>query len=261
MKRPSARDVAERFVILRQCVVHALAVPPRDLFAEQTKHWSHTEYQTFAADLESQRDKYWGALTHLGLWERLSPTEREFAATTAITMSATQHINASWRMESAGVLLWSLCLVDSLPPYDTEAALDLLKRHPTNPVSAFLDNAELRSYEVIERQREIAELWHWRSRTRQLEERGDVFSVHESAGQLERSFDDIVRMTATKAFDDGTLTQILEDDFVAFGQPYRSLNPKEWSAVTSIASERHFALNWLCGYAPGNRWDDTPTDT
>jgi hypothetical protein len=231
------------------------------LFAEQTKHWSHTEYQTFAVDLESQRDKYWGALKQLGLWERLSPIEREFAATTAVTMSETQHINASWRMESAGVLLWSLSLVDSLPPYDTEATLDLLKRHPTNPVSAFLDNAELRSYEVIERQREIAELWHWRSRTRQLEERGDVSSVDESAGQLVRSFDDIVRVTATKAFDDGNLTQILEGDFVAFGQPYRLLNPKEWSAATSIASERHFALNWLCGYAPGNRWDDTPTDT
>jgi len=25
--------------------------------------------------------------------------------------------------------------------------------------------------------------------------------------------------------------------------------------------ERHKALNWLCGFAPGNRWDETPTDT
>lgn len=31
--------------------------------------------------------------------------------------------------------------------------------------------------------------------------------------------------------------------------------------ATSIIMERHFALNWLCGMAPGNRWDETPTDT
>ena len=176
-------------------------------------------------------------------------------------MSETQHIKARWWMESAGVLLWSLGLVDSLPPYDPAASLDLLKRFPTNPVSAFLAGAELRSSAVIERERGIAELWHWRSRTRQLEERGEVFPVLESAGQLVRSFDDIVRMTARKAFDRGTVAQILDDDFVAFSMPYRSLSPEEWSAVTSIVMERHFALNWLCGYAPGNRWDDTPTDT
>jgi hypothetical protein len=31
--------------------------------------------------------------------------------------------------------------------------------------------------------------------------------------------------------------------------------------VKSVAVERHFTLNWLCGYAPGNEWDDTPTGT
>ena len=41
----------------------------------------------------------------------------------------------------------------------------------------------------------------------------------------------------------------------------RDLTEEEWREVTSIAAERHFALNWLCGYAPGNRWDATPTET
>jgi hypothetical protein len=31
--------------------------------------------------------------------------------------------------------------------------------------------------------------------------------------------------------------------------------------VSSATIERHFALNWLRGYAPGNEWDETPTDT
>ena len=42
---------------------------------------------------------------------------------------------------------------------------------------------------------------------------------------------------------------------------YRDLTDEEWSSIRSIAFERHFALNWLCGYAPDNRWDETPTDT
>jgi hypothetical protein len=261
MNRPCARQVAERFVVLRQCVVYALATPPRDMIQEQAQRWPQTEYETFVADLEAQRDRFWGAIKGLGLWESLTPSERELAASTIVTMSETQHINASWRMESASVLLWSLGLVDALPPYDTEASVDLLKHYPSTPVSTFLATAGLRSDEVIERERGIAELWHWRSRTRQLVERGDVLPAHDLAGQHVRSFGDVVRITAKIAFDDGTLPQILDDDFVAFGKPYRSLSPKEWAAVTSISSERHFALNWLCGYAPDNHWDDTPTDT
>jgi len=53
----------------------------------------------------------------------------------------------------------------------------------------------------------------------------------------------------------------IDEDFPAFGRAYRDLSSDEWAAVKSIAMERHFALNWLCGYAPENGWDDTPTDT
>jgi len=45
------------------------------------------------------------------------------------------------------------------------------------------------------------------------------------------------------------------------GKAYRDLSAHEWHEVGSIAVQRHFTLNWLCGYAPENRWDETPTDT
>ncbi len=45
------------------------------------------------------------------------------------------------------------------------------------------------------------------------------------------------------------------------GKAYRDLDDDEWSTVSSIAMERHFALNWLSGYAPNNNWDETPTET
>lgn len=45
-----------------------------------------------------------------------------------------------------------------------------------------------------------------------------------------------------------------------FGRPYAEMDPDQWDIVRSITMERHFALNWLCGYPPDNDWDQTPTD-
>ena len=74
------------------------------------------------------------------------------------------------------------------------------------------------------------------------------------------SLGDIVRMAAQNAAADG-LFEAIDGDFPAFGRPYAQLTADEWFQVTSIAMERHRALNWLCGYAPGNKWEETPTDT
>ena len=45
------------------------------------------------------------------------------------------------------------------------------------------------------------------------------------------------------------------------GKAYCDLSAEEWANVTSISTERHFALNWVSGLAPQNRWDETPTAT
>src|SRR5579871_4960160 len=60
------------------------------------------------------------------------------------------------------------------------------------------------------------------------------------------------RLPELSAYDDG--------DFPAFGNPYWDISEEEYSIATSIAVERHQALNWICGRAPNNRWDETPTD-
>ena len=75
------------------------------------------------------------------------------------------------------------------------------------------------------------------------------------------SYDDIVRHVARNAARQGTIPTCIEDDFPARGKAYRALSKEEWSEVTSIAVERHYALNWLCGHATENKWDETPTDT
>jgi len=50
-------------------------------------------------------------------------------------------------------------------------------------------------------------------------------------------------------------------DFPAMGKPYRDLSLEEFAILTSIAQERHKALNWLCGFSSSGRWADTPTHT
>jgi hypothetical protein len=75
------------------------------------------------------------------------------------------------------------------------------------------------------------------------------------------TLDDIVRAAARQAHANGDVPTLIGDDFPAHAKAYKYLSDGEWSQMMSIAVERHKALNWLCGFAPGNLWDATPTDT
>ena len=126
----------------------------------------------------------------------------------------------------------------------------------------FFSLCKLRSRKELEAARSTAEVWHWRSRTRQLIEAGRSFDPSPEMSKAGLgSYDAIVRFTANKLKQSGELAQIVDDDFAVGGKAYRDLSKEDWANVTSITAERHFALNWLCGQAPGNRWDETPTDT
>jgi hypothetical protein len=75
-----------------------------------------------------------------------------------------------------------------------------------------------------------------------------------------RSYQDIVRRAVNAAHERGAVNFVI-DDFGVKGKSYAHLSTEEWSEVRSISMERHYALNWLCGYSPNNEWDQTPTDT
>jgi hypothetical protein len=245
---------------LKQVVVYALTAPPRDMLSQMMSGWSRAEQEKLRIDAETQRDEFWEGLGPLR--SELSPWEREYARSTMLTMTAAQQVDASWRVEAVQVLLWALELCSGLPPYDVAADHDLLKHFPAPDAATFLRSATLRPVETIDRARDMAELWHWRSRTRQLIEEGQPFPESPEMKSIGfRSYDDIVRFTAARAGADGRLTAVQDEDFAAFGKAYRDLNDEEWSCVRSITVERHYTLNWLCGYAPSHQWDETPTDT
>ena len=75
-------------------------------------------------------------------------------------------IDAVWRGEALGTLLWALQL-EELPPYDEPFA-------PQEVASVPLEPADLRDREGIELERESARLWHWRARTTAVQADGSI---------------------------------------------------------------------------------------
>jgi hypothetical protein len=106
--------------------------------------------------------------------------------------------------------------------------------------------------------REIAELWHWRSRTSQLIQQGRL-SYTQKTPQISKTLEEIIKLSVDEGFKNNDIPKPLGNDFPVFGKAYRDLNEQEFSIATSIAMERHFALNWVSGYSED--WDETPTDT
>ena len=155
-------------------------------------------------------------------------------------------VDAVWRGEALGTLLWALQLIE-LPPYDQPF-------DPEQVAAAGLEEAELRDAEEIELERDSARLWHWRARTTTLQ----------AAGALElperySTFDQLIAATAMRGYEQGVLPAPMRGDFRAYGKVYRHLAPEQHAEAHSLAVERHHALNWLCG--AGETWDDVPLDT
>ncbi len=194
-------------------------------------------------------------LKHEGLWTQVSPEERKLFDAGPGGLSEQQVINASWRAEAFWMILWSLRMVEELPAWDAEVnpqeGLKLLPEVGTS-TSSFIESAQLRPASEIARARDLAELWHWRARTTQLQIEGH--------SHPEYDLEEIVRTAAKAAEEDGSVPNLIGGDFPAFGKPFRDLPEAEFYQMMSIAQERHFALNWLSGYSEGG-WDETPTDT
>lgn len=252
---PTAAEVARRAVILKRLLIYVATAAPAT-----AAQFSTAPMPDGGLELDEQREeRRLSAIAELrdsGLWEHAAPSERAIFEQPVSALTQRQVIAISWRAESLHCLAWSLELAGEIPDYDTLTDPDILM--PLIPTADIVDacrSATLRAHEMIEEARDIAELWHWRSRTRQLEEDGYV----PRPGQA--SLDRIVRDTAPRMAASGLLPAAIDEDFPVLGRAYRDLSNREWTTVRSIAMDRYFALNWLSGYAPGNEWDETPTDT
>jgi Domain of unknown function (DUF4272) len=254
---PDAAAVMKRAIVLKHLFVKALATPPSEYLTPLMESWSDDERKKFNTEAQSQYARQIDRLREGGLWDEMGQNERDFMQAGPIEVSPQALIDANWLGESTVCLLWALGHVSELQPYDQPAKPELTNELPAKPFQVLIENAVLRAGDKIRKQRDLAELWHWRARTRQLRESGRVPQVLSEGLTIER----VIQMAATKAAEDGAFKTPIGNDFPAFNKPYRDLTRDEFSIATSIAVERHRALNWLCGYAPRNRWADTPTDT
>jgi|tagenome__1003787_1003787.scaffolds.fasta_scaffold20979984_4 hypothetical protein len=160
-------------------------------------------------------------------------------------------VDAVWRGEALGILLWALQLAE-LPPYDEPFDAERIAEALDDDTG--LRDARLRDEEEIELERESARLWHWRARAGDLQTADEVELPERYA-----TFDQLVAATAMRGFEQGVLPAPIRGDFRAYGRAYRQLTPEERAEAHSIALERHHALNWLCG--EGATWEDVPLDT
>jgi hypothetical protein len=187
----------------------------------------------------------------------MSKEEQAFMQADALEVTDQQIVNASWLAESIGCLLWALRHVPEIPAYDEETGHEPIKAMSNKSIQEHLKTATLRPANEIDSKRDLAELWHWRCRTRTLLESGKIPSVLDNGTTLK----EVIELSATKAAEAQAFEAAIGCDFPTYGKPFCEMTDEEFARVTSISQERHKAFNWLCGYAPGNRWDETPTDT
>jgi hypothetical protein len=257
MKRPDAPFAVRRLFILREAFVKAFATPPAENVAEWMKAWGEEERNRFLGGFRGMFAARVEQIRSAGLWLEMSEDERKFIQTDVMETTDRQRIDASWLAESMLCILWALGIVEPLPGYDEEAGFETIKAHTNGSVQELVKTAMLRPQQEIDEQRDFAELWHWRCRTRKLLDGGQIPAVLEDGLTMER----VIEMSAAKAAEAHAFKAPIGGDFPTFGKPFREMDAPEFASVTSISQERHKAFNWLCGYAPGNRWAETPTDT
>jgi hypothetical protein len=256
--RPTAQAVMARAIILYHIFVKALATPPNEVLSRFAEPSMAHERANFATGLRAMFAKDEEALRAAGLWEQLEENERQFLQVGVFETTVQQRIDASWLAESIMCLLWAIGRRAQIPAYDQQVDPKSDKLFQTGErAREVIEMAKLRPQPEIDKQRDCAELWHWRCRThRLLGEKKVPVTLPNGTSMAE-----IIQLTAAKAAEEGVFTKPIESDFPAFGKPFREITADELIQITSIAQERHKALNWLCGQAPENRWSATPTDT
>jgi len=189
-----------------------------------------------------------------GLWPRVEEDEQKLLMSNRV--SKRQQINASWLGEATTCLLWALRMIPELPSYDEEIDPTLALLIRSKSIPELIRQARLRPRREILKQRQIAELWHWRARTRRLQEQGRLDDESVAGTKLSRS-----SSGPQHGMRDSDGYQMRSQVTSRLWKPYRDLSSDEFAILSSIAQERHRALNWVCGESPTGRWEDTRTDT
>ena len=256
----SAQEVARRALILR-------SLAAVDVYPRSDEQFSPEVIQ----HLETERAELVKWLEKEGAWGEATEREKEILTTRVGTRKRDEGRADESPREPLLVMLWSLGLVEAMPPYDTPAPpVNRLNRYlPAigEPTEKLVRGAELRPEAEIEREWETAELWHWRARAREVmrdkrypqgrELDSQVQALTEQAREDgfrlkpirdgETFFQELVRFAAHYGHRQGLIPPPIGEDFPAKKKSYADLDEKEFESVRRLAAERHHALRWVRG--------------
>jgi len=237
-KMIDASEAAKRLLCLGSIIMRSEI---EAAVSDQTSESSDSEQMGREAREEQEALATW--LNREGLRDALSPSEQHLLTAALGTWTAAERRDASWRCESAGVLAWALSLLDRMLPYDVQ--VDPMVLSDVIPlfarVQGVLESSALRASAEIWNAREHAKLWLWRARTAK-EQPKVATSSHNQEDDANSSIHLAVRYAERKGWFTG-----INGDFPAFGEPFTKLSAPRASEVRSIARERLYCLNWLCG--------------
>jgi hypothetical protein len=260
--RPGSKAVYRRLMVLKYVISHSYRNISADLIKAVEENWTDSDTDDLEKELKKNMEETVASIKGFGLWKYATKSEKAFLSSFGSNMDIEEQVNSNWRMEAAVMLMWALKILDKYPDLNEQSKPDILQKVEIKKLGLFFNEVKLRSVDEIDHMRDMLELWHWRVNTRRLIEDDYEFVPDEQSQKAGTySLDDIVKKTAETAYQNGDLDEIIDKDFVFRGQPFRDLSTEDFQEATSIIIERHYALNWLCGYAPKNDWDETPTDT
>lgn len=184
----------------------------------------------------------------VGIGDELEPDEWSLLQRPLGKAQSQDVVDATWRLEGLGVLAWAIQQF-KLPPYDELVVplqlLDSVHYGDAGALSKLRDSAELRSRDELDEFLHQMFAYHWRVRNFGLDRKPmDFRKFAETAwfGPLDIGF-------ARFANSDLAL-----EKWPIFKAPANLLE-----RASSIASERHLAINWLSGYSKVYSETDTST--
>jgi hypothetical protein len=190
------------------------------------------------------------------LTDKLSDAEKDLHALPLGAWNDSQVFETMWRFEALVPLLWATGHFEAIPSWleMVDGQTIMQKAQLLGSGESFLSSSSLRNETQIEKMYDAAEFWHWRCRTEMLRRGGTPAPPGDS-------YEGTIGRALEVAVADGIVADTVDGDVSVRGVAYANLTQEEWANIASISIERHYAMSWLAGYAPGNDWDDTPTDT
>ena len=250
MSAPKPDEIAGRVLILKRVVAHELATPPRDefdLLPGREQREQLRELDEGALELSE-------ACRVQGLWSYATEFERRHLARSPLHALQAERIEAQAGLDALPALLFALGIAPKMPPYDVAVDPSFVSAIPNVRSEELLARAKPREPAELERAREVAAFWYWRSRTRQRIEDG------EAPPKRFGDYAELVRENARSAHAEGLIDALVDDDVAVGSCAYRALDDEQFTLVTARTIERLRAFNWLCGRAPSNRWERTPLE-